>query len=183
NDRICYLRVAARPCDLFIINVYAPTEDNDDDIKDVFYEKLEKVYDDLPNNSIKIILGDLNAQVGKEAMYRPTIGPNSLHDICNDNGTRLVNFAISKNISISSTYFPHKNIHKQTWKSPDGVTLNQIDHVLINSRFKSSIFDVRSYRGADANSDHFLVMAKFANRISTKWNPQDPAKKITSRYN
>jgi hypothetical protein len=44
-------------------------------------------------------------------------------------GVRLVNFAISKNLVVKSMMFPHWNIHKQTWTSPDGKTDNQIDHV------------------------------------------------------
>jgi endonuclease/exonuclease/phosphatase family metal-dependent hydrolase len=58
---------------------------------------------------------------------------------------------------ISSTLFPHKNIHKGTWKASDGKIENQIDHVLINARLAKDIVYVRSHRMADCNSDHFLV--------------------------
>jgi len=90
-----------------------------------------------------MIIGDMNAKVGREHMYRPVIGPNSLQEISNGNRTRLVNFAHSKNCIISSTYFPRKNIHKFTWKSPDGRTYNQIDHILINRRFSGCMRNVK----------------------------------------
>jgi hypothetical protein len=35
---------------------------------------------------------------------------------------RVVNFATSKNLVVKSTMFPHRNIHKYTWTSPDGNT-------------------------------------------------------------
>jgi hypothetical protein len=60
-----------------------------------------------------------------------TIGNESLRQDSNDNGVRIVNFATSKNLVVKSTMFPHRNIHKYTWTSPDGKTHNQIDHVLI----------------------------------------------------
>jgi hypothetical protein len=31
-------------CDIIVLNVHAPTEDKDDDIKDRFYEELEQVF-------------------------------------------------------------------------------------------------------------------------------------------
>ena len=62
------------------------------------------------------------------------IGQESLHQDSNDNGVRLVKFATSKNLVVKSTMFPHRNIHKYTWTSPDGKTHNQIDHILIDRR-------------------------------------------------
>jgi len=115
---------------------------------------------------MKILLGDFNAKVGRENIFKPTIGNESLHQDSNDNGVRLVNFATSKNLVVKSTMFPHHNIHKYTWTSPDGNTHNQIDHVLIDRRRQSSVLDVRSFRGDDCDSDHYLVVAKLRERLA-----------------
>jgi len=81
---------------------------------------------------MKILLGDFNAKVGREDIFKPKIGQESLHQDSNDNGVRIVNFATSKNLVVKSAMFPHRNIHEYTWTSLDGKTHNQIDHVLID---------------------------------------------------
>ena len=83
-----------------------------------------------------------------------------------DNGIRFITFAASKNMVISSTFFRRKEIHKATWVHTDGVTMHQIDHIAIDKRHASSILDVRTMRGAEVGSDHFLVRAKFRAKIS-----------------
>jgi hypothetical protein len=63
------------------------------------------------------------------------------------------------NCNIGGTIFPQKNIHQLTWKSPDGRTTNQIDHIIVNNKWKRSLHNVRAYKGADVNSDHYLLKA------------------------
>jgi len=99
-------------------------------------------------------------------MYRPIIGKYSLHTLSNDNGIRLINSACSKNMVVASTLFNHKDIHKMTRRSPDGQTFNQIDHLLIDARHVSNIMDVRTFRGANIDSDHYLLISKIRSRIS-----------------
>jgi hypothetical protein len=65
-------------------------------VKDSFYWELNRVFDKLPKYHMKILLGDFNAKVGSEHIFKSTIGNESLHKISNDNGVRLVNFATSK---------------------------------------------------------------------------------------
>ena len=55
-----------------------------------------------------------------------------------------------------------------TWTSPDGQTHNQIDYVLIDTRCHSSILDVGSFRGDDCDTDHYLVVAKFREKLAVR---------------
>ncbi|CAG4947208.1 unnamed protein product [Colias eurytheme] len=165
SDRLCMIRVRGKFFNISIVNVYAPTEDADEDTKDKFYDHLESVYEQLPGYDAKIVVGDFNAKIGREDIFMPTIGKHSKHNTTNDNGVRLISFASSKGMVVKSTMFPHKEIYKGTWKSPDGKTVNQIDHVLIDDRHKNIIQDVRSYRGADCDSDHYMLGIKIKSKI------------------
>jgi hypothetical protein len=124
------------------------------------------VFDKFPKYHIKILLGDFNAKVGREDIFKPTIRNESLHKISNDNGVRLVNFATCKNLRVKSAMFLHRNIHKYTWTSPDGKTHNQIDHILVDRQRHSNVLNVLSFRAADCNSDHYLVVAKVRERLA-----------------
>ena len=100
----------------------APVEEKSDESKDSFYEELQQVFKHLHKYHMNILLGDFNAKVGNEKFFKPTIGNESLHQYSNDNGVRIVKFAISKNLVVKSTIFPHRNIRKYTWTSPVGKT-------------------------------------------------------------
>jgi hypothetical protein len=154
-----------RWCNVIVLNVHAQTEEKSDDSKDSFYEELEKVFNHFPKYHTKILLGDFNAKLGREDTFKLMIGNESLHEDSNDNGVRVVIFATSKNLVVKSTMFPHRNIHKYTWTSPDGKTHNQIDDILIDRRWHSSILDVRSFGGADCDTDHSLLVAKVRERL------------------
>jgi hypothetical protein len=77
----------------------------------------------------------------------------------NDNGSWLIQFAVSWNMIIGSVSYPHKDIHKSTWRSLDGVTFSGKDHILIDRRQKSN-------QGAKIDSDHCLVIACLRAQIS-----------------
>ena len=67
---------------------------------------------------------------------------------------------------VASTLFNHKDIHKMTWRSPDGQTYNQIDHLLIDARHVSNVMDIRTFREANIDSDHYLLISKIRSQIS-----------------
>jgi hypothetical protein len=130
SDRMSYIILRGRWCDIIVLNVHAPTEDKTDDTKDRFYEKLEHVFHKFSKCHVKMLL-DFNAKVGREDIFKPNIGIEGLQEISNDNGVRVVNFSTSKNLIVKSTMFPHRNIHTLTWTSPGGKCHNQIYNIVI----------------------------------------------------
>jgi hypothetical protein len=68
---------------IIVLNVHAPTEDKIDDVKDSFYEELERIFDKFPKYHMKILL-DFNAKVHREDLFKPILGNESLHEISNN---------------------------------------------------------------------------------------------------
>jgi hypothetical protein len=117
NDRMSYVILSGRWFHIIVLNVHAPTEDKIDDVKDSFYEELERIFDMFPKYHMKVLIGDFSAKVRRENV-KPTLGNVSIQEMSDDNGVRVINFATSKNVIVNST----KYIHKYTWTSPDGKT-------------------------------------------------------------
>lgn len=160
SDRIIRARFHSKYCKLTILQCYAPTNEAEDEVKDDWYEQLQYEVSRVPQHDLLLIMGDINAKVGSDnSNCEAAMGKHGCGNI-NDNGERLVDFCLNNNCIIGGTTFPHKNIHKLTWKSPDGRTINQIDHVIINKKWRRSLLDVKVYRGADVSSDHYMLFAK-----------------------
>jgi len=139
------------------VQVYVLTNDAESEAKDDFYDQLQSVLEAVPKHDLLIVMGDWNAKVGqREEGEETTIGKYPLSGgVRNDNGERFVNVCAMNDLLITSTFFPHKDIHKYTWTSPDGEYRIQIDHVTINNRFRRSMTLALTNTG----SDHNLVLA------------------------
>jgi hypothetical protein len=74
SDRMSYIILRGRWCHIIVLNVHAPTEGKTEDVKDSFYEDVERVFDKFPKYHMKILLGDFNAKVGREYIFKPTVG-------------------------------------------------------------------------------------------------------------
>ena len=96
----------------------------------------------------------------------------------NENGEMLADFCSTNSLVIGGTIFLHRKYHKATWVSSDKLTKNQIDHVMVRQRYRSSLQDVRVRRGADIGSEHHLVVTKIKMRLSTRKNLPKPRKKF-----
>jgi hypothetical protein len=65
--------------------------------------------------------------------------------------------------------------------SPDGNTHNQIDHTLVDRRRHLNVLHVQSFRAADCDGDHYLVVAKVRERLAV--NKQRSQRFDMERFN
>jgi exonuclease III len=106
SDRMSYIILRDRWCHIIVLNVHVPTEDKTDDVKDSFYKELEHVFDKFSKYHTKILLGDFKVKVGREDIFKLIMGNESLHEISNDNGVRLEDFATSKKYNVTTSQHP-----------------------------------------------------------------------------
>ena len=176
SERILSAKFKTKCQNTTIVQIYAPTELADADLKDEFYSMLQATINKISRRDIVILMGDFNAKVGRRITNGDVMGGEGLGEQ-NDNGERLVDFCATNGLVIGGTLFPHKTVHKVTWMSPDGFTENQIDHIAISRRWRSSLQDTRTMRSADVGSDHHLVLAKVKIKMVKQIKAKGPRKK------
>ncbi|XP_068222157.1 craniofacial development protein 2-like [Palaemon carinicauda] len=133
SSRIAKIRLNANWFNITILCLHANTEITDDDEKDEWYDHIQSEIDQIPRHGVLLIFCDMNAKNGEEVnAFQGSIGLQSLHQESNDNEIRSATFAIQNFMIFGGTIFPHKDSHKGTWISPDGNTINQINHIMTN---------------------------------------------------
>jgi hypothetical protein len=85
---------------------------------------------------MKIMLVHFSEEVGRGDVFKSAIGDESVHEINNDKGARVVNFAISENIIVKSKMFQYCNIHKYNGSSPYGKTHNKTDVLTVKDNIQ-----------------------------------------------
>uniref|UniRef100_A0A0B7BTK3 Endonuclease/exonuclease/phosphatase domain-containing protein n=1 Tax=Arion vulgaris TaxID=1028688 RepID=A0A0B7BTK3_9EUPU len=126
-----------------------------------------------------IVMGDFNAKVGKETAEEEEKikGPFSIGQR-NERGTKLIEFCLENNISITNTLSRQHPRRLYTWTSLDGNTRNQIDYILVQRRWITGILSVKTLPGADCDSDHKLLVAEFKLRLKTTKKAAGPIRLI-----
>ena len=73
SDRLSYILLRGHWRNIILVNVHAPTEEKSEESKDSFYEELDQVFDHFPKYHMKTLLGDFNAKVGRENIFKQKI--------------------------------------------------------------------------------------------------------------
>ena len=159
NDLYCF---QCKPFNITVIQIYALTRNAEEAEVEWFYEDLQDLLELTPKKVVLFIIGDWNAKVSQEI---PGVTGKFCFGVQNEAGQRLIE-CCQKNTNpqklvITNTVFQQHKRRLYTWTSPNGQYWNQIDYILFNQRWRSSIQSAKARLGGDCSKDHELIIAKF----------------------
>ncbi|GFO22539.1 craniofacial development protein 2-like protein [Plakobranchus ocellatus] len=167
-DRVLLVKIAGKPVDLNIIQVYAPTANSDDEDLDKFYNNLDTAKTQCKSQDPLIIMGGFNAKVGTDKVD-DIVGK---HGLASEMSEVRNEWCQTNNIIVGNTWFQQPPRRKWTWKSPGDETRNQIDYMMISKRYRNALLLAKTYPSADCYSEHVPVVGK--SKLKLKKNSKLP---------
>ena len=118
DDRMISVHFQAKPFNITVIQVYAPTSNTEEAEVKCFYEDLQDLLELTPKKGVLFIIGDWNAKVGSQETPGVT-GKFSL-GMRNEAGQKLTEFCQQNALVVANTLFQQHKRRLYTWTSPDG---------------------------------------------------------------
>lgn len=174
SHRILKINLSGNPMCTVIV-AYSPHSGADEeDIKN-FYEDVNIAIDTVPAHNTLFVVGDFNAQFGKE------VSKNAFHEGTSRNGEYLLSLAMERKLVITNIKYEKKVGKKWTWISPTGMKY-QSDYILVRSKWINSVKNVEAYNSfGNVGSDHRIVSANI--RLSLRANSKTPPRKSRINWN
>jgi hypothetical protein len=127
-------------------------------------------------------MGDWKSVVGDEP-YRNIVGPHGLGKK-KQRGQMLFNFCERNGLITTNTWFRKPKRRLYTWKEPGDRSRHQLDYLLMKHGFRNSVKDVQTLPGANIDSDHNLLVAKFCTILKkiTRFQRRRPQSDLEKLY-
>ena len=122
-----------KPFNITVIQVYALTNNTEEDEVEQFYEDLQDLLELTPKEDVLFIMGAWNAKVGRQEI--PGVTGKFGLGVQNEAGQRLIKFCQDNALVIANTLFQQHKRRLYMWTSPDGQYQNQTDYILFSQRW------------------------------------------------
>ena len=159
-----------KPFNSTVIQVHAPINNAEEAKVKRFYEHLQYLLELKPKKDVLFIIGDWTTKVGSQEI--PGVTGKFGLGVKNEAGQRLTEFCQENALVIANTLFQQHKRQLYTWRSPDSQYQDQINYILCNQRWRSSIQSAKTRLGVDCGSDHELLIAKFRLKLEKGENQQ-----------
>ena len=103
NDRMNPVCFQGEPCNITVIQVYAPTSNAEEAEVEQFYEDLQDLLELTPQKDVFFVIGDWTAKVGSQEL--PGVTGKFGLGVQNEVGQRLIEFCQENALVIANTLF------------------------------------------------------------------------------
>ena len=174
SDRIIVLKLIIGKTVYAFVSVYAPQSGRPAAEKDLFYDQLNAVVAKIPLSEVLIPGGDWNGHVGSTAAGFEEVHGGFGYGERNEEGGRILDFAVAHDLIIGNTWFKKRLNHLITYESGDHST--QIDFILFRRSLRKLIQDVKVIPGEECFPQHRLLVLDFKMSV-----PPTPKRKFVPR--
>ena len=153
------------------VSVYSPTVDSSDYLNDRFYVTLHSTLRRISQDDKIILLGDFNANVGRNHdIFHGVIGQHCVGNM-NSSGLRLLSLCSELGLAITNTFFQLSDMHNTSWMHSRSKHWHLIDYVIVRRRDLNEVQITRAMRGAECSTDHRLARSTL--RLTVRPPAQD----------
>ena len=179
SDRIMNMRIPlTKDRNATIVSAYAPAMTKPEENKETFYIQLKGTPRTIPSTDKLLLIGDLNAMIGRENDKWPSaLGKYGIGK-CNSNGELLLALCTEFDLIVINTMFKQKDAHKITWTHPRSRHGHMINFIITRCRDKMDICSTRTMRGANCVTDHQMLRSRFIFSIRRKHNQKGAMKPV-----
>ena len=147
-----FVRFQGKPFNITVIQVYALATNAEEAEVELLCEDLQDHLELTPKKDVLFIIG---------SQETPRVTGQFGLGIRNEAGQRLIEFCQENALVIANILFQQHKRRLCMWTSPGGQHRNQIDYIICSQRWRSSRQSAKTRPGADCDSDHELLIAKF----------------------
>ena len=162
SDRVMKVNIVIGDVVWEVVFCYCPQVGRSVNEKEEFYELMDKV---MTSDNV-LVGGDFNGHVGSDmGGFGEVHGGFGIGQI-NDGEIRLLDWAVGKGLRLMNTCFQKRKSRLVTFRS--GETETMTDYILVNSKYRSSVKDVKVIPGEEIVSQHCLLLMDMVFRKKVK---------------
>ena len=156
NDRMMAMKLIVGETIINVINIYAPQERCEQEIKDRFWQELDGMLTDIPEDERTVVAGDFNGHVGQRNAGFERVHGGYGNGVRNSEGEKLIDFAVAGDLAILNTFYCKRDY--STYES--GGQESQIDYILYRRGYMKEVKNCKVIKGEGVAKQHHLVIAE-----------------------